>query len=1027
MAKSTKSLSSVSNTKTAEIAAQEKVVQLKKEEIALDAKIVKNAQEKVDNFKILEKSGQKLSDIQKKELEYAKEDLRIQEDKEKALKLEQKTLSKLYEIENKRKKLIKESIEDASEMNDALRSMGNQIGKNNKTYEVFNASTDFTKTTLQSIGKVVNKLGDDQKDLAKQAINAADGYKNTKTSIIDAEKSLRKNKITQSEYNELVKGAYENFDTLISKIDDTSKEGKVLKRTLEGAKREMESFNKAAEKSEKMITGLNTGLDQISSSGVPAVSELSNVIKSASQGGKGLSLSIFALGAALGALAYNYGLVGNQIADTAKFDKNIAQIKGDITDFNLKLEAGAFGGRNFVVEKAMTQFSASMRQAAASFQAASKTALFGNAIGGVGYGAAQLQMAGIGADKVAAGMTAAADATGRMPTAKMGADMAIMASRTGQSEESIASINEAFMRMDGLTESGALNMQEGLRAMASQANINLGGLMTEMAESSKEMLGYQIKSGSALAKQVTFARSMGVSFSDIAKAGQGMVLNYKDSIKSEMQLSAMLGKNVDLSEVRAKFASGDTEGALKALQAQGLDPAKMDMFQQQQLQQATGMDLNTLSKLSNNTGRSGGELQAGNATAGNKSFLNRTVSAQATLEATNAMISSDTAIQMNKLNTDQEVATQDAILKNTGGIQDMMLALKKEEGLKEATLGLKTAMYGLIAGMAALALSMGAQALFKGKMPNLNPFSKGAPSVPSAPSGPLTKSGTPDMRYKANKIPGASMVDDVASAGPKGSKLTSILPKMGKFAKGLGVVGTVLGAGFDYKNRKDEGQTTTQAIAGTGGGVAGGLAGAAAGAAIGSVIPVVGTAIGGIIGGALGAWGGGSLADMITGVGKKSAEKTAAPAKAATTATATPTTTTSTPAKAATTPTAAAATTTVAATGGTSVAAQAKTADKWIQDKMTYMSGNLERVVDRTHKTMMNTAATTKELQTLNTNTKAIMNLTKTIEALTVATFEGKRDVSVNIDGKRVAYAFDRYKQNVRSGEPDSPTGGGTK
>ena len=1005
MAKSTKSLSSVGNTKTAEIAAQEKVVQLKKEEIALDAKIVKNAQEKVDNFKILEKSGQKLSDIQKKELEYAKEDLKIQEDKEKALKLEQKTLSKLYEIENKRKKLIKDSIEDTSEMNDALRSMGNQIGKNNKTYEVFNASTDFTKTTLQSIGKVVNKLGDDQKDLAKQAINAADGYKNTKTSIIDAEKSLRKNKITQSEYNELVKGAYENFDTLISKIDDSSKEGQVLKRTLEGAKREMESFNKAAEKSEKMITGLNTGLDQISSSGVPAVSELSNVIKSASQGGKGLSLSIFALGAALGALAYNYGLVGNQIADTAKFDKNIAQIKGDITDFNLKLEAGAFGGRNFVVEKAMTQFSASMRQAAASFQAASKTALFGNAIGGVGYGAAQLQMAGIGADKVAAGMTAAADATGRMPSAKIGADMAIMASRTGQSEESIASINEAFMRMDGLTESGALNMQEGLRAMASQANINLGGLMTEMAESSKDMLGYQIKSGSALAKQVTFARSMGVSFADIAKAGQSMVLNYKDSIKSEMQLSAMLGKNVDLSEVRAKFASGDTDGALNALKAQGLDPAKMDMFQQQMLQQATGMDLNTLSKINENTGRRGGELKAGNATAGNKSFLNRTVSAQATLEATNAMISSDTAIQMSKLDTEEQMQLQDAIKNNTGGIKDLKTELSRQEALKEATVGLTTAIYGLIAGLAAFAIYQGIKGGLGGKMPglkNLNPFSKGAPKV-ATPTGPLTKAGTPDMRYSANKVPGASVADDVVSAGSKSGKLASVLPKLGKFAKGLGVVGTVLGAGFDYKNRKDEGQTTTQAVAGTGGGVAGGLAGAAAGAAIGSVIPVVGTAIGGIIGGALGAWGGGSLADLITGVGKKSEAKTEQKAGASS-------------------PAASAASTTVAATGGTSVTTQAKTAEKWMQDKLIYMSGNLERVVDRTHKTMMNTAATTKELQTLNTNTKAIMNLTKTIEALTVATYQGKGNVEVMIDGKRVAYAFDKYKENTRGGDPNEKT-----
>jgi hypothetical protein len=86
------------------------------------------------------------------------------------------------------------------------------------------------------------------------------------------------------------------------------------------------------------------------------------------------------------------------------------------------------------------------------------------------------------------------------------------------------------------------------------------------------------------------------------------------------------------------------------------------------------------------------------------------------------------------------------------------------------------------------------------------------------------------------------------------------------------------------------------------------------------------------------------------------------------------------------------------------------------------MSGNLERVVDRTHKTMMNTAATTKELQTLNTNTKALINLTKTIEALTVATYEGKGNVSVSIDGKRVAYAFDKYKENTRAGDPNSNT-----
>lgn len=862
---------------------------------------------------------------------------------------------------------------------------------------------ETTKGVISSIGDILqsnNDLTEAQKDAITDSVKQ---YKQQQVSIANARIEQKKGNMTQEEYNKLVMKGQEAYRDLVKSISASGQSAKAIIPILQSMGDEMESFNQSAKRSQQSLDAMNATLDQIGSSGVAGMSELTNVIKKAAEGGKGLGLSIFALGAALGALAYNYGLVGNQIEDTAKFDKKIAKIKGDITDFNLKFEQGAFGGRNFAVEEAMINFSASMRQAAASFQAASKTALFGDKIGGVGYGAAQLQMAGIGADKIAAGMAAAADATGQMPTGKMGADMAIMATRTGQSEESIANINEAFMRMDGVSASTALNMQEGLRSMAKQANINLGGLMTEMAEASKDMLGYQIKSGSALAKQVTFARSMGVSFQDIAKAGQSMVLNYKDSIKSEMQLSAMLGKNVDLSEVRSKFAAGDTVGATKALQAQGLDPAKMDMFQQQMLQQATGMDLTTLSKLSTKQGKEVGGLQAGNAGAGNQGFLSKTIAAQASLEATNASISSDTAIQLNKLNTDKEVALQDAIIKNTGGIQTLMNDLKKEEGLKEATLGLKTAMYGLLGGIVTLTLAMGANALFKGKMPsfkNLNPFSKGAPSA-SAPTGPLTRTGRPDMRYNANRIPAASVADDAASAG--GSRLAKLLPKMGKFAKGLGVVGTVLGAGFDFKNRKDEGQTTVQAAAGTGGGVAGGLAGAAAGAAIGSVVPIVGTAIGGIIGGALGAWGGGSLADLVTGVGKKSATKAQPKTQTkATTQNATAGTTTAKP-------------------GSTSVTAAAATSQKWMQNKLVQMNGNLERIVARTQATMVNTANTTNQLKVLNTNTTALMNLTTKIEALTRATYEGS--TVVKIDGKTIAKASNKYTENLQASNPTNNTG----
>jgi hypothetical protein len=371
------------------------------------------------------------------------------------------------------------------------------------------------------------------------------------------------------------------------------------------------------------------------------------------------------------------GDVGKQLGKTTEQvsmrDLFLAKEKGQIqldTDkqiAELQIERGAVGTRienelaqtrisnqesllraqidaGFAAARAAAAFSAQVATAAAQFRAMSKTALFGDKLGGVGYGAAKLQMAGISADKIAGAMSDAAAATGKMPTGKVAADMAILAERTGMSTEGIASINEAFQRMDGVSENVALNLQEGMRALADNAGISLGNLMKEVADASKEALGYQIKSAKELAKQVAYTQSIGVNFGDVAKAGKSMVLNYKDSIKAEMQLSTLLGEQVDLSEVRAKFAEGDTAGALEALKAQGLDPSQMDMFQQQALQEALGgMDLSSLQKIATKTGKTA-ELGQGKAGAANQGFLDRKMAAEATLNAEQAQISAKQAI-----------------------------------------------------------------------------------------------------------------------------------------------------------------------------------------------------------------------------------------------------------------------------------------------------------------------------------------------------------------------------------------------
>jgi hypothetical protein len=971
-------------------------------------------------------------------------------------------------------------------------------------------------------------------DSTKQQSSAVQDIDDGLASISGRHKLIKQQIDAQTASLETQKVAYDSIAKAQQKGADVDKEAEQVKKRL---KKEQDSLNKAAKETKEAFDAIGESLDEIGSSGVSGMKELVTVIKEAKTGGKALSVALFALGAAAGGVAYNLGLVGDKLGTIAKYQKKLIPLQESLDLLKADIR-GTFSG-----QRAAGEFGFTMARMAVSFQKASATALFGKGLGSVGYGAAQLQLAGIGAEQIASQMQAASDATGKMPSSKVASDMAVLAARTGQSAEGIASINEMFMRVDGSSESTALNMQEGLRAMADQANINLGGLMTEMAESSKEMLGFQIKSGSALARQVTFARSMGVSFQDIAKAGQGMVLNYKDSIKSEMQLSAMLGKNVDLSETRAKFASGDTEGALKALQAQGLDPAKMDMFQQQMLQQATGMDLSTLSKLNKNTGKSV-DLGSGNAKAGNQSFLGKTESAARTEAVKNAAIS----VEEGKFNIKMDAAEELAISQNKQ-VQAIENQIKQTEALRDAETGLTTALISLLSGL----VTSGIGSLFqKGGMKNAKDMLMGpkpgaggnalwnetkyAKNAAGRYVDPTTK------RFVSNKA-----VADAKSAGQMGG-----MTKMAKV--GGSAIAGITGAVSGYQNfsavREGETETRTTDKAGAGL-VQGGLAaagtalGAAFGGPIGMVIggflgdslggalneyaPGLAQGIGDVFGGLTRAWdtlkgklmgvweslqplrdafaslasalgfeeGGMSgvlgmigelignvliapfmiLADVFTFVGnliggfvqiftgdfaggfetignaiggffsgiwdtikgtfaglwnwiagskigklfgmemmevpaasKKTETATAAPASSAAKYSANAT---NAVASVATTKAAAGGggMTTVTDTGSKSIIDAMAKSSGWMQDKMTYMSGNLERVVDRTTQTATNTAASLEQLKTLNTNTTAMKELTRKIEALTRAQYEG--GTTVRIDGKVLANAATKYQDNT--------------
>jgi hypothetical protein len=166
----------------------------------------------------------------------------------------------------------------------------------------------------------------------------------------------------------------------------------------------------------------------------------------------------------------------------------------------------------------------------------------------------------------------------------------------GAGAEDVMNMTNLFRLMGKTSAETAQNLIGGITKFAEINDLAPQAIFAQIKEAGEDI--YKFSSGTAenFVRQAAMLSKMSVSMSQMMKASDTMVLNYKDSIKAEMSLSAMLGKNVNLSEVRAKLMAGDQAGAAGALKSAlgGVDIAKMNPFAKQQLMQATGMDISAL-------------------------------------------------------------------------------------------------------------------------------------------------------------------------------------------------------------------------------------------------------------------------------------------------------------------------------------------------------------------------------------------------------------------------------------------------
>jgi hypothetical protein len=189
--------------------------------------------------------------------------------------------------------------------------------------------------------------------------------------------------------------------------------------------------------------------------------------------------------------------------------------------------------------------------------------------------------------------------------------------RYGTSATEVFKMADTFRLMNKSSAKVGANLVAGLEVLAKDNDMSPAQLYKEMADAQADILKYSSYTTEEYARQAIQLGNMNTSMASMMKASDSMVLNYKDSIKAEMSLSAMLGKNVNLSEVRAKLMSGDQAGGAAALKTAlgGQDINAMNAFQKQALSQATGMGIQELMQLtqSKGDGKVKGSLEERNA------------------------------------------------------------------------------------------------------------------------------------------------------------------------------------------------------------------------------------------------------------------------------------------------------------------------------------------------------------------------------------------------------------------------------
>jgi len=179
------------------------------------------------------------------------------------------------------------------------------------------------------------------------------------------------------------------------------------------------------------------------------------------------------------------------------------------------------------------------------------------------------------------------------------ASVGLMATNMGISGTEATKLVGSFSRLNGNSTDTALNMSKTTQEFAKQNGIIPAQLMGDLANSAEEFALFGKDGGTNILRAAGYAAKLGTNMATLSGISEGL-LDFETSVTKELELGAMLGKNINLNKARELAYSGDIEGATKeTLRALGGAAAfnKMDYFQKKQTADLLGVSVAELQNM----------------------------------------------------------------------------------------------------------------------------------------------------------------------------------------------------------------------------------------------------------------------------------------------------------------------------------------------------------------------------------------------------------------------------------------------